>query len=800
MAEGYLLSDRDLDVLKRVIARERNRVTRMPGGGDPAAGDSSTPEVYVALSGDDIPARSGLTPGVSPNVPVYRLATDETLEEMPYAIDKVYNLGQTHLGGTPVTVVKDKNGTWWAQTQPLATSPSGGQTDCERLMAGIMAGDCVTFHIGAGVGLCANVVARNIRGSYYPGEMIWVAGSTWVTHGGELATMIFYYQAVGLAGMAIQVGEDLYVGQNMGCITNRLAFGFDSRVFCNQDDTAVPCTDNFFYATVTCRACKIPSVICVAYTAPNDSSVAESGPAWARGFLSLNTDGFLEFVVGGTGIRPKWSCWQKPAIAGFPTTSVALSGHYDPEKGWVLGTEADVDYYGDGSLIYKPEVVEFVDEPFYLKIKHYDKTIDFMEIYGGHCGCMFTNTGDFNWMDLCPAGVPTSQLYSISGGTEFYAALTGDWVAYYDLQGGESGWWYDQEEFSGQLYYNTGTTQFLLKIWTDATGTWPGGVPVAVYEIDVADWSCCGTNIMTLQSGSNTQPGTAPPTITVTAQGACFPCGCAAVCTDNCDQYTAPSSMITTPGSGIRMGFLYDVGSGTWIGSHGYVDPLYATGIPGTAYTNWSGVLTRSGGKWSVTITGNGTTYDAEQAATNTICSETVALPRTTSTGTYAAASFTIGLGTCCHTGTGGLVALGCAGGGGLMALPPGSSAGRMAARLSRVPPDLLAAFPQELPAGRPGRELRLLLAEMGIKTDDACPCTSREQLMNLWGVTGCRDRREVIEGWLRQEASRLGWGAKIGGWLQAARTGLVINPLNPAGSILDEALRRAEEAGRGNP
>lgn len=68
---------------------------------------------------------------------------------------------------------------------------------------------------------------------------------------------------------------------------------------------------------------------------------------------------------------------------------------------------------------------------------------------------------------------------------------------------------------------------------------------------------------------------------------------------------------------------------------------------------------------------------------------------------------------------------------------------------------------------------------------------------MDDWGVDGCRQHRDVIIKWMKEaafsrwfnEQVRIGWALAHEQWF---------NPLDPFGSIVDEAIRRAAEASGG--
>jgi hypothetical protein len=90
--------------------------------------------------------------------------------------------------------------------------------------------------------------------------------------------------------------------------------------------------------------------------------------------------------------------------------------------------------------------------------------------------------------------------------------------------------------------------------------------------------------------------------------------------------------------------------------------------------------------------------------------------------------------------------------------------------------------------ADGPGSELKAVLAELGLKESGGCPCESRQAKMNEWGVEGCLANRAEIEGWLRDEASKAGWKARLKAAAKAVTSGIAfhLNPLDPAPGLLD--------------
>jgi hypothetical protein len=101
------------------------------------------------------------------------------------------------------------------------------------------------------------------------------------------------------------------------------------------------------------------------------------------------------------------------------------------------------------------------------------------------------------------------------------------------------------------------------------------------------------------------------------------------------------------------------------------------------------------------------------------------------------------------------------------------------------------------LPGYGPGTELKKILAELGIMEKPDCPCRRRANDMDILGVQGCKDNREMIVGWLREGESRWGWKDKLAAAAKAVQSGLAfkLNPFDPFPGLVDEAIRRAELA-----
>lgn len=92
-----------------------------------------------------------------------------------------------------------------------------------------------------------------------------------------------------------------------------------------------------------------------------------------------------------------------------------------------------------------------------------------------------------------------------------------------------------------------------------------------------------------------------------------------------------------------------------------------------------------------------------------------------------------------------------------------------------------------------PGTELKKLLQEMGVYAEEQCGCEHRMQLMNAWGVDGCKAQRSVVVGWLQEAQTEKGWGVTAAAVLKAATGSFWPNPIAPFESLVDEAIRRSE-------
>jgi len=119
---------------------------------------------------------------------------------------------------------------------------------------------------------------------------------------------------------------------------------------------------------------------------------------------------------------------------------------------------------------------------------------------------------------------------------------------------------------------------------------------------------------------------------------------------------------------------------------------------------------------------------------------------------------------------------------------------------LGRQPQDKPAQRIHLAPPGKgPGSELAKMLETIGVNAAPGCDCKARQAQMDLWGVDGCREHREEIIGWMRDGQGRWGWKDKLKAAALAVTSGLAfkLDVTDPFPSLIDEAIRRAEENGQ---
>ena len=100
-----------------------------------------------------------------------------------------------------------------------------------------------------------------------------------------------------------------------------------------------------------------------------------------------------------------------------------------------------------------------------------------------------------------------------------------------------------------------------------------------------------------------------------------------------------------------------------------------------------------------------------------------------------------------------------------------------------------------------PGTELKALIASLGINPSPSCDCNAKAEQMNVWGVEGCKQRREEIVQGLRDNAPRWGWKDKLKAAALATVKGIAfkLDLSDPYGSLVDLAIRQAEEKEKAN-
>ena len=98
---------------------------------------------------------------------------------------------------------------------------------------------------------------------------------------------------------------------------------------------------------------------------------------------------------------------------------------------------------------------------------------------------------------------------------------------------------------------------------------------------------------------------------------------------------------------------------------------------------------------------------------------------------------------------------------------------------------------------GRPGTEFHNLALQLGIRDKPSCSCKALRRDMDRLGVAGCRAQRDRLLSVIRQNYQQVTSAEKVMAAARAVSSGLAltINPLDPVGSLFDEAVRRAEAA-----
>lgn len=104
-------------------------------------------------------------------------------------------------------------------------------------------------------------------------------------------------------------------------------------------------------------------------------------------------------------------------------------------------------------------------------------------------------------------------------------------------------------------------------------------------------------------------------------------------------------------------------------------------------------------------------------------------------------------------------------------------------------------AAPQKVCKKPPGTgdEMKSLLASLGLSSKWCIGCQGKAAQMNRWGIAGCKEQRETIRQWMLDGMKSADWWTTTKAAVNAVRLGLMVDPLDPAGWLVDEAIRRAE-------
>jgi len=96
-----------------------------------------------------------------------------------------------------------------------------------------------------------------------------------------------------------------------------------------------------------------------------------------------------------------------------------------------------------------------------------------------------------------------------------------------------------------------------------------------------------------------------------------------------------------------------------------------------------------------------------------------------------------------------------------------------------------------------PGSQLWHLFSRLGIQHTAECSCVLLADIMNSLGPQGCREQRAKLLKLMYKNKKKYGWHDT----LKAAKNLIVlgwlfkINPMDPLSSLLDEAIKLAEQA-----
>lgn len=94
------------------------------------------------------------------------------------------------------------------------------------------------------------------------------------------------------------------------------------------------------------------------------------------------------------------------------------------------------------------------------------------------------------------------------------------------------------------------------------------------------------------------------------------------------------------------------------------------------------------------------------------------------------------------------------------------------------------------------GTRIHELLDSVGVKQRGGCGCKSMQQKLDMMSADEALKHRREIERHINSQAAKLSLGEKLTAFAKAAARGVLINPINPARSILNHVLRRARRGG----
>lgn len=107
-----------------------------------------------------------------------------------------------------------------------------------------------------------------------------------------------------------------------------------------------------------------------------------------------------------------------------------------------------------------------------------------------------------------------------------------------------------------------------------------------------------------------------------------------------------------------------------------------------------------------------------------------------------------------------------------------------------------IASGGESFPPSGPGTALARIIAGIKLGRTAGCGCDEMLAKMNSWGVSGCNEHRDEILAHLQRAYRELNpsWVDKAKMAAAAMAMGVMVNPLDPASSLLEAAISRAAE------